>query len=102
MYKRRRRRHIVMPVLAGLLTLATLGSTAFAAPSFSLPQAAAYFSSILCAPNAALAATRRVLDDAMDEDAVPTAQPIDEARVRAMFPAAQPPCATAPTCLTAR
>ena len=67
-----------MPVLAGLLTLATLGSTAFAAPSFSLPQAAAYFSSILCAPNAALAATRRVLDDAMDEDAVPTAQPIDE------------------------
>ena len=73
MYKRRRRRHIVMPVLAGLLTLATLGSTAFAAPSFSLPQAAAYFSSILCAPNAALAATRRVLDDAMDEDAVPTA-----------------------------
>lgn len=78
MYKRRRRRHIVMPVLAGLLTLATLGSTAFAAPSFSLPQAAAYFSSILCAPNAALAATRRVLDDAMDEDAVPTAQPIDE------------------------
>ena len=26
-----------MPVLAGLLTLATLGSTAFAAPSFSLP-----------------------------------------------------------------
>ena len=36
MYKRRRRRHIVMPVLAGLLTLATLGSTAFAAPSFSL------------------------------------------------------------------
>ena len=47
MYKRRRRRHIVMPVLAGLLTLATLGSTAFAAPSFSLPQAAAYFSSIL-------------------------------------------------------
>ena len=26
MYKRRRRRHIVMPVLAGLLTLATLGS----------------------------------------------------------------------------
>ena len=143
-----------MPVLAGLLTLATLGSTAFAAPSFSLPQAAAYFSSILCAPNAALAATRRVLDDAMDEDAVPTAQPIDEddpeagfwtvgpteeemlpqseaqsvssgassvpdgpipmawprcwkritsrARVRAMFPAAQPPCATAPTCLTAR
>ena len=59
-----------MPVLAGLLTLATLGSTAFAAPSFSLPQAAAYFSSILCAPNAALAATRRVLDDAMDEDAV--------------------------------
>ena len=78
MYKRRRRRHIVMPVLAGLLTLATLGSTAFAAPSFSLPQAAAYFSSILCAPNAALAATRRVLDDAMDEDAVPAAQPIDE------------------------
>ena len=67
-----------MPVLAGLLTLATLGSTAFAAPSFSLPQAAAYFSSILCAPNAALAATRRVLDDAMDEDAVPAAQPIDE------------------------
>ena len=67
-----------MPVLAGLLTLATLGSTAFPAPSFSLPQAAAYFSSILCAPNAALAATRRVLDDAMDEDAVPTAQPIDE------------------------
>ena len=78
MYKRRRRRHIVMPVLAGLLTLATLGSTAFAAPSFSIPQAAAYFSSILCAPNAALAATRRVLDDAMDEDAVPAAQPIDE------------------------
>ena len=78
MYKRRRRRHIVMPVLAGLLTLATLGSTAFAAPSFSLPQAAAYFSSILCAPNAALAATRRVLDAAMDEDAVPAAQPIDE------------------------
>lgn len=67
-----------MPVLAGLLTLATLGSTAFAAPSFSIPQAAAYFSSILCAPNAALAATRRVLDDAMDEDAVPAAQPIDE------------------------
>ena len=52
MYKRRRRRHIVMPVLAGLLTLATLGSTAFAAPSFSLPQAAAYFSSILCAASA--------------------------------------------------
>ncbi|MFQ9679586.1 MAG: hypothetical protein ACLRZH_05315 [Ruthenibacterium lactatiformans] len=142
-----------MPVLAGLLTLATLGSTAFAAPSFSIPQAAAYFSSILCAPNAALAATRRVLDDAMDEDAVPAAQPIDEddpeagfwtvgdrggnaasersakrifrrflrtgrphsrgygplleahyeqARARAMFPAARPPCATAPTCLTAR
>ena len=76
MYKRRRRRHIVMPVLAGLLTLATLGSTAFAAPSLSLPQAAAYFSSILCAPSAALAATRQVLDDAIDGDAVPAEQPI--------------------------
>lgn len=144
-----------MPVLAGLLTLATLGSTAFAAPSFSIPQAAAYFSSILCAPNAALAATRRVLDDAMDEDAVPAAQPIDEDDPEAGFwtvgpteeemlpqseaqsassgassvpdgpipegmaplleahyeqgagagyvsSRARPPCATAPTCLTAR
>lgn len=43
MYKRRRRRHIVMPVLAGLLTLATLGSTAFAAPVLFPPAGCRVF-----------------------------------------------------------
>lgn len=72
MYKRRRRRHIVMPLLAGVLTLATLGSTAIAAP-LSVPQAAAYLGSLAGAPGAALAAARQVVDDAMGRDSVPAA-----------------------------
>ena len=72
MYKRRRRRNIVVPLLAGVLTLATLGSTAVAAP-LSVPQAAAYLGSLAGAPGAALAAARQVMDDAMGRDSVPAA-----------------------------
>ena len=78
MYKRRRERRVVMPVLAGLLALAALGTSAFAASNTSLSGAAAYFSSILCAPGAAFAATKQYIDGELAGDAVPAAQTIDE------------------------
>ena len=71
----RKRRPFLLPVLAGVLCLVTLGSTVFAAPVLSFSQSAAFFSSILCAPGAAFAATKSFLDDKM---AVPVAQTLDE------------------------
>lgn len=73
MYRRRRRRRPATPLLAGLLTLATLGSAALAAPPASLPRAAVVVGSFFSAPEAAAAAVRQTVDDALGppEEAVP-------------------------------
>lgn len=71
----RKRRPLMLPVLAGALCVATFGSTVFAAPVLELGQTAAFFSSLLCAPGAAFAATRALIENDM---AVAAAQTYDE------------------------
>lgn len=75
MYRRRRRRRAALPLLAGLLTLSVLGGTARAVPPLSLPRAAVYLSSLLCAPGTALDAARRTLDEAMEASAPAAPEP---------------------------
>ncbi|MEG0897642.1 MAG: stage II sporulation protein P [Ruthenibacterium sp.] len=77
MYKKRRNLRLLLPLLIGILSVATLGSSMLAAPlvPFRAPDAAAYLASLLCAPHAAIAATKIYFDDNL---AVPTAQTIDE------------------------
>lgn len=65
MYRRRRRRRAATPLLAALLTLATVASASLAMPPVSLPRAAVYVSSFLSAPEAAAAAARQTVDDAL-------------------------------------
>lgn len=71
MYRRRRRRRAATPLLAALLALATLASAALVLPPVSLPCAAVYVSSFLSAPEAAAAAARQTVDDALDAQAQP-------------------------------
>lgn len=77
MYRRRRKRRAATPLLAALLTLATLASAALALPPVSLPRAAVYVGSFLSAPEAAAAAARQTVDDALDaqEPSQPKAAP---------------------------
>ena len=72
---RRRRRPVLMPVLAGILCAATLSSAVCAAPVTDLSQGVAFFSTLLCAPGVALAATKEYIDD---NGAVAVAQTYDE------------------------
>lgn len=67
----------MLPALAGILCVATLGCSVFAAPlvPFRAPEAAAYLASFFCAPGAALAATKTYLSQ---NAAVPAAQTLDE------------------------
>lgn len=71
MYRRRRRRRTATPLLAALLMLATLASGALALPPVSLPCAAGYVGSFLSAPEAAAAAARQTVDDALAAQAPP-------------------------------
>ena len=71
MYRRRRRRRAATPLLAALLMLATLASGALALPPVSLPCAAGYVGSFLSAPEAAAAAARQTVDDALAAQAPP-------------------------------
>lgn len=75
MYRRRRRRRTATPLLAALLMLATLASGALALPPVSLPCAAGYVGSFLSAPEAAAAAARQTVDDALAAQAQPEAAP---------------------------
>ncbi|MEG2288208.1 MAG: hypothetical protein RSC00_09930, partial [Ruthenibacterium sp.] len=65
MYKKRRNLRLLLPLLIGILSVATLGSSMLAAPlvPFRAPDAAAYLASLLCAPHAAIAATKIYFDD---------------------------------------
>ncbi|MEG2930992.1 MAG: stage II sporulation protein P, partial [Ruthenibacterium sp.] len=60
---RRRRRPVLLPVLAGTLCAAVLGSAVFAAPIANFGAGFAFFSTMLCAPGAAVAATKEYIDD---------------------------------------
>lgn len=71
----KRKRPFLMPLLAGVLCAVTLGSAVFAAPVTNWGQGFALFSTILCAPGAAVAATREYI---ADTTAVPAAQTYDE------------------------
>ena len=75
MYRRRRRKRTATPLLAGLLTLATVSSAALAVPPVSLPRAAVVAGSFFSAPEAAAAAVRQAVDDALGmppgEESVP-------------------------------
>ncbi|MEG1274463.1 MAG: stage II sporulation protein P [Ruthenibacterium sp.] len=62
----RRRRPVLLPVLAGILCLATLGSAVFAAPVTSFGAGFAFLSTALCAPGAAFAATKEYIDASAD------------------------------------
>lgn len=72
---RKHKRPLLLPILAGVLCAATLGSAAFAAPVTNWGQGFAMFSTILCAPGAAIAATRAYIDET---SAIPAAQTVDE------------------------
>ncbi|MEG0911877.1 MAG: stage II sporulation protein P, partial [Ruthenibacterium sp.] len=84
MYKKRRALRLLLPTLVGILCVATLGSSVLAAPlvPFRAPEAAAYLASFLCAPSAAIAATKAYFDDNL---AVPVAQTFDENDITSGF-----------------
>ncbi|MEG1447480.1 MAG: stage II sporulation protein P [Ruthenibacterium sp.] len=84
MYKKRRALRLLLPTLVGILCVATLGSSVLAAPlvPFHAPEAAAYLASFLCAPSAAIAATKAYFDDNL---AVPVAQTFDENDITSGF-----------------
>ena len=75
-----RAKHSILTVLSlGFVLLATLATSAKAAQHVPLSQAAMRVGGILCAPGAALAAEKRMLDAAIPQDqALPAAQTLDE------------------------
>lgn len=81
--KKRRRKNPAPTALAAMLACAAFGCTSFAKPPVSLPQAAAFCGSFLCAPKAAAAAAQKVLDESLAqagepvriENAVPAMNP---------------------------
>lgn len=95
MYRRRRKMRAATPLLAALLTLATLASAALALPPVSLPRAAVYVGSFLSAPEAAAAAARQTVDDALaapaqtQPEAAPDTPPAPEDE--AALPSPAPP-----------
>ena len=94
MYRRRRRRRAAVPraatlVLAALLTLAPLSSAALVLPPVSLPRAAVYVGSFLSAPEAAAAAARQTVDDALAAQAPAGPEPEPESGSAPGTPPAQ-------------
>ena len=93
MYRRRRRRRAATPLLAALLMLATLASGALALPPVSLPCAAGYVGSFLSAPEAAAAAARLAVDDALAAQAQPQPEAAAEPEPLPENKAEEPPSA---------
>lgn len=93
MYRRRRRRRAATPLLAALLMLATLASGALALPPVSWPCAAGYVGSFLSAPEAAAAAARLAVDDALAAQAPPQPEASAEPEPLPEHEAEEPPSA---------
>lgn len=62
MYRRRRTSRVLLPALAAVLTVATLGSALRVLPGTQLAGAAAFFGGLVSAPGAALAAVEDWID----------------------------------------
>lgn len=89
MFKRRTMQHIIMPLLACMLTAVFLGCSIYMANTYSVSSSAAYFSSVLCAPDAAFTATQQLIDEALAPAPEPAAA-LPESPLAESVPVEQP------------